>query len=110
MRPGLRNTALGIYHLAFHCHCQINPNGLISYEPNKNFLGNIKQEEDFPLVTRKPLVGLRLPVSNSEGKVQSYKAFIEKSSQPRRQGAYKLSNTVLQQGAVYRIIKQKELG
>lgn len=38
-------------------------------------------------------VGLGLPVAmfNNEGRVKSYKVFIEKVSQPRRQGAYKHS-------------------
>lgn len=36
-------------------------------------------------VTGKPLIGLELPVpgSNNEARVESYKAFIEKASQPK---------------------------
>lgn len=52
-----------------------------------------------------PSGGLRLPVpmSNNEGRVVSYKAFLEKASQPRRQEAYKHPTPALQPGASDRI-------
>lgn len=52
----LGNTALDIYHCDFRCHCQTNPNGLISHEPNKTFPANSKQEEDFLFVKFNSLV------------------------------------------------------
>lgn len=33
--------------------------------------------------------GLSVAVSNSEGRIESQKAFTEKASRPRRQGAYR---------------------
>lgn len=55
-------------------------------------------------------LGLPVPVSNNEGRIESYKAFIEKASQPRRQGAYKHSNPVLQQDTGDSILKGHGLG
>lgn len=83
-------------------------------ESNSSGLHSVDKvmERDLWNCYRETPVGLGLPaaVSSNEDRVESYKAFTEKTIQPRRQSAYKHANPVFQQSAGDRTIKGEGLG